>query len=266
MQPFLACSSLLNGACIVVAFLFAVGEEAAVLLTLCSPAHGRAAVEHADATARDHDVELSLLNVTTDVCRHNDELLALEFFGVGVRRVVVTFAGKCELEALATGSTVRSRNSRKSEAHVGTTVNGKRNLACTCHHATTAADTLSVPVSTFGLSLVGALLGMVGGIVLSGAMGLAAIPVTSGPTGAALSAALDDDVRTAASQLLTAGARLCAAAGLGAGTALRISRGSEVFAFLVVGVVIAFQSTRVVVCVFFTLRTSLLIVFADAFR
>ena len=106
---------------------------------------------------------------------------------------------------------------------------------------------------------------MVGGIVLSGAMGLAAIPVTSGPTGAALSAALDDDVRASAGQL-SRGTGLYARAGLGAGTALRISRGSEVFTFLVVGVVIAFQSTRVVVCVFFTLRTSLLIVFANAFR
>ena len=59
-------------------FLFAVGEETTILFTLRAPAHLRTAVEHADATTRNHDIELALLNVTTDVCCHDDELLALD--------------------------------------------------------------------------------------------------------------------------------------------------------------------------------------------
>ena len=99
-------------ACSVVVFFFAFAEKSAVLFALIAPAHLATAVEHAYATARNQDVELSLLNIATDVGRHDDELLALELLGVGVGGAVVAFAGKGELEALSALATVGSRRAR----------------------------------------------------------------------------------------------------------------------------------------------------------
>ena len=207
-------------ACIIVICLFAVAEEAAVLFALSAPAHAGASVEYADAATRNHDVELALSHVTADVRCHDDELLALDCLGVGVSGVVVAFAGKRELVALAAGTAVTCRYSGECEAHVGTAVNGERNLACAGHHRTACANTSCTPVLAFGLALVCALPGVVRGVCLNRAVGLAAVPVTGGPAGSGFAAVLDNNVRASAGQRLlraagrlggAAGARLCAA-------------------------------------------------------
>ena len=205
------------GACIVVTFGFTVGEEATVLLALCAPAHAGTAVEHANATARDHDIELALRHVATDIRCHDDELFALDGFGVCICRVVVPFAREGQLVALAAGAAVTCRHCGEGEAHVGATVNGERNLACAGHHRAAGADAPCAPVGAFGGTLVGALLGVVRGVVLHGTMGLAAVPVTGCPAGTSLAAVLDNDVRASASQLCRR-TGLYAGAGLSAGT------------------------------------------------
>ena len=165
---------------VVPGFLLAGGEETAVLFGLAAPAHASASVEHADAAARDHDVELALLYVVTDVRRHDDKLLALDGVGVEVALCAVSvfdilaLAGKGELVALAAGAAVRCRDSREGERDIVTSVNGERNLACAGHHRAAVADASGTPVGAFGLALVCALSGMVGGIR---AVGLAAVPV-----------------------------------------------------------------------------------------
>ena len=88
-------------ACVVVVFFFAVRKEAAVLFTLAAPAHAGTTVEDADATARDHNVELAIFHVGTHVRDHDDELLALDGLRIRVRRAVVALAREGQLEALA---------------------------------------------------------------------------------------------------------------------------------------------------------------------
>ena len=77
----------------------AVGEETTVLFALIAPTHAGTTVEQADTAARNHHVELALLNVATDVRCHDDENLAFEF-----RVVHFTF-----VLALAVGYTKNGR-------------------------------------------------------------------------------------------------------------------------------------------------------------
>ena len=143
---------------IVVVFCFAVREEAAVLSALVTPTHTGTTIEHADTTTGDHDVELSLLYIATDVGCHDDEFFAFHFSGVVVCRIVVPFTGEGELEALAARPAVCCRNCRECECHFVATVNRERNLACASHGGTAAiANAAVVPVSVVGFTLVGAL-------------------------------------------------------------------------------------------------------------
>jgi len=128
--------------CGVVVFLFAIGEETAVLFTLRTPAHAGAAVELAYTAARDHDVELALVHVAADVCHHDDELLVLvlEFSGIAVRGAIVAFTSEGQLEALAALAAVRGGHSSECKAVFFATIHRKRNLACASGAATARAD------------------------------------------------------------------------------------------------------------------------------
>ena len=143
---------------IVVVFCFAVREEAAVLSALVTPTHTGTTVEHADAATRNHDVELTLCHIAADIGCHDDQLLALYGSGIVVCRIVVSFTGKGELEALAARPAVCCRNCRECECHVATAINRERNLACASHRRTAAiANAAVVPVGAGGFTLVGAL-------------------------------------------------------------------------------------------------------------
>ena len=223
----------------VVVFLFAVAQEAAVLFALCAPAHAGATVEHAYATAWNHDVELALLNVSANVCRHDDELLALALEGLGVCvcRFVVALAREGELVTVPALAAVTCGNCREGESEVVAAADGKGNLACAGHQLAATADASAAPVGTFGFALVGALpCGISAGVFLPGTAGLAAIPVACGPAASAGAAALVLDLRAAAARLCAAGAALYAAArrrlraaagGLGAGRGLFAAAGGS---------------------------------------
>ena len=183
----------------VLALAFAVSEKTAVLGALVSPAHAGATIEDTHAAARNHDVELSLRHVGTDVCRHDDKLLAVESLGVGVG-FVLALAIKGELVALSAGTAVRCRHGCKGEGHIATTVNRKRNLANASHCRTaTIANAAVAPVGIVGSTLVRALSGVVSASVLvPGAVRLTAVPITGCPAGTASAAALGLDSRAAA--------------------------------------------------------------------
>ena len=104
--------------CGVVVFLFAVGEEAAILFALRAPAHAGATVELAYTAARDHDVELALVHVAADVGDHDNKflVLVLEFPGVAICGAIVAFASEGQLEALAALATVRGRHCSECKA------------------------------------------------------------------------------------------------------------------------------------------------------
>ena len=205
----------------VVVFLFTDAEKTAVLFALVSPAHAGATVELADAATRNHDVELALLNVATDVCRHDDELLALllECLGVCVGGAVVAFTREGELVAVTALATVTCGNCREGEPEFVAAVNGERDLASAGHEAAAAADTSATPVGAFGFALVGALpCGISAGVFLPGTAGLAAVPVTGCPAASAGATALVLDSRAAAcgggGAALHAAGRLHTAGGL----------------------------------------------------
>jgi len=184
----------LRCSCLVVGFLFAVAKESAVLFALATPAHAGASVEHADAATRDHDVELPLLHVATDVGNHDDDFFALDGADVDVV-AVLALAGEGELVALAAGAAVGRGHCREGEAHFVTAVDGERDLAGAGHLRSAAADTAVAPVAVLALALVGALPGVVAARVFGpGAVGLAAIPVTGCPAAAGSAAALGFDV------------------------------------------------------------------------
>ncbi len=209
---------------VVVVFFFAVAEEAAVLATLISPTHLAATVlEYAEATARDHDVELALFHVATDVRDHNDELLALDCLGVCVRGVVVAFTGERQLEALAALAAVACGHCREGESHVVTAAYREGNLADAGHLRASAADAPVVPVRVLAAALVGALLGVLAaGILVPGTAGLAAVPVARGPAAAAAALCLNGGASCGCAVAATAGA---AGFGLLGAARLRVRRG-----------------------------------------
>ena len=192
-----------EAACILISLVvflcFAVGEETAVLLTLVTPAHLAASVEHADAATRNQDVELSLLDIATDVCSHDDELLAfaLESLGVGVRRTVMAFAGKGELEALAALAAVGGWYSGECKSVFFAAIDRERNLAGAGGATTTgahAAGAVTDVVFTLGVAGLGRVSARV---FVPGAARHAAIPVT-GSKSATACATLDGDLRATA--------------------------------------------------------------------
>ena len=228
-------------ACVVVVFFFAVREEAAVLFALAAPAHAGTTVEDTYATARDHDVELALFHVGTDVRDHDDELLALDGLRVRVRRAVVALAGEGQLEALAASSAVAGGHCREGESHIGTSVNRERNLARASHGRTLAVANALVAavVGVLSLALVGALPRVIAvRMFRPGTVRLAAIPVTCGPAATARAALRLDGGAPAGSRTaaLGRGAALggrtavrVGTAALGRGTAVGVGGGLDLF-------------------------------------
>ena len=181
---------------VVVAFLFAVAEEASVLFALVAPAHLAAAIEGTHAAARDHDVELTLFHVVADVCGHDDELLALDCAQVVVA-CVLALAGKGQLVALAAGTAVSTRDCREGEAHIGTAVDGERNLAQAGRLVAARTDASAAADNVLALGVAG-LAGVAAGIFRPGAVGCTAVPVAGCPAGTGSATALHLDVRASA--------------------------------------------------------------------
>ena len=272
---------------VVADFAFAVGKESTVLFALVAPAHILAAVERSEAAARDHDVELAVVHVATDVGCHHDEGLAGERLVVGLG-LVLALAGEGEGEALAALASVSSRDSREG---VGDLVaRDDRNLACAGGTLAAAADTAATAADgVLALGVAG--LGRVAaGILVPAAARHAAVPVTGCPAllaalactfvlgclGVALSAAaLGTGLNLLAAGRLCAGTGLCAARGLGAGAGLRAagrlgagtacrSGPAHIRAILAFRVVIALQFAFLVVGVLFVLGALEVFVRADA--
>ena len=223
-------------ACVVVGFLFAVGKEATVLSGVARnvPAHLAASVKGTESTARDQDVELALVHVATDVGDHDDELLALDGLVVHVGRIL-TRSLEGELEALAAVAAVGGRHRREGESHVGTTVDGERNMARAGRLATAGADAAATASGILTPGIAG--LGKVAGILRPGAVRSAAIPVAGCPAGTA-GATPGLDVRALgvvvdARRRLGAGAGLFARRRLGAGR--RLSAGTRLFILVYAG-------------------------------
>ena len=241
-EAFLA---LVQEVAVVADFVFTIGEKSAVLVTLISPTHLAATVlEHAEATARDHDVELVTFDVTTDIRCHHDEGLAGECLVVSLAFVFAA-TGKGEGEALAAltaGVRVRGRKG------VGDLVaRDDRNLARAGGVLAAGANILATLNKVLALGVAG--LGRVAaGVLVPGATGHAAVPVTGckallaafarvfvlggfGVIAAALRAgrlffAAGARLRAARRGLRAAGARLCRRRRDGCGVCAGAGRGT----------------------------------------
>ena len=254
------------GVCFAVAFAFS--EQAAVLFTLATPTHAGTTVEQADTAARNHHVELALLNVATDVRCHDNKNLAFKHLvvlcGFFATFAVAAFTGELECVALAAGTAVCCWYCCESVGEA--IVHDFRNLACAGHEATAAADASATPVGTFLRALVGALLGIVAvGVFRPGAVGLAAVPVTARETLSAFSTidVLEFDAR------FEVGCRRCNSLARRRLRLLRLAAcrcgARHVFAIFIVGIVIAVYFARFIVGVFSAFGASLLIMISNAF-
>ena len=251
-----------------------------------SPESG-AAVERADATTRNHHVELTIFHVVTDVGNHDHHLLALQSGGTCVGRVTAV-AVKCKEETRSARSCVAcARTGCKGIGEV--VVDGERSLAVAEAGRTAVTNALD-HVIAFCESLLLGITGFCDRTALSTpcAVRLAAIPVTRTPALAATAAGLDLEIRSVAlsdgaARGLCAGAGLCrgarrlglllllAAGRLHAGAGLRLLRGAacrcctgDILAVFAIGIMVAVQFAGIVIGVLFALGTSLFCVVIDA--
>ena len=254
-----------------------------------SPESG-AAVERADATTRNHHVELTIFHVVADVGNHDHHLLALQSGGTCVGRVTAV-AVKCKEETRSARSCVAcARTGCKGIGEV--VVDGERCLAVAKTGGTAVTNALD-HVIAFCESLLLGITGFCDRTALSTpcAMGLATVPVTATPAVSGTSASLELEIGgvalcDGAARGLCAGTGLCrrarrllllllragrllllllAAGGFCLlGSAASRCGATYIFAVFIIGIVIALYAARIVEGVLFALGTRLFSVVVHA--